>query len=71
MVLTTAQTTSFFENIDQMGIQHAMVVQLALEGIDATKQNGEVAAVTYSPIKAKRLPIALKSILKQAKNGSS
>ena len=33
MVLTTAQTTSFFENIDQMGIQHATVVQLALEGI--------------------------------------
>ena len=40
MVLTTAQTTSFFEIIDQMGMQHATVVQLALEGIDATKQNG-------------------------------
>ena len=33
MVLTAAQTTSFFENTDQMGIQHATVVQLALEGI--------------------------------------
>ena len=33
MVLTTAQTTSFFENADQMGVQHATVVQLALEGI--------------------------------------
>ena len=33
MVLTTAQTTSFFENVDQMGVQHATVVQLALEGI--------------------------------------
>ena len=33
MVLTAAQTTSFFENADQMGVQHATVVQLALEGI--------------------------------------
>ena len=33
MVLTAAQTTSFFENADQMRIQHATVVQLALEGI--------------------------------------
>ena len=33
MVLTTAQMTSFFENADQMGVQHARVVQLALEGI--------------------------------------
>ena len=34
MVLTAAQTTSFFENADQMGVQHATVVQLALEGIE-------------------------------------
>ena len=33
MVLTAAQTTSFFENTHQMGVQHATVVQLALEGI--------------------------------------
>ena len=33
MVLTAAQTTSFFENVDQMGVQHATVVKLALEGI--------------------------------------
>ena len=33
MVLTAAQMTSFFENADQMGVQHAEVVQLALEGI--------------------------------------
>ena len=32
-VLSAAQTTSFFENADQMGVQHATVVQLALEGI--------------------------------------
>ena len=33
MVLAAAQMTSFFENADQMGVQHATVVQLALEGI--------------------------------------
>ena len=33
MVLTAAQMTSFFENADQMGVQHATVIQLALEGI--------------------------------------
>ena len=33
MVLTAAQMTLFFENADQMGVQHATVVQLALEGI--------------------------------------
>ena len=34
MVLTAAQTTVFFENNDQMGIPHAMVIQLQREGID-------------------------------------
>ena len=33
MVLTAAQMTLFFENVVQMGVQHATVVQLALEGI--------------------------------------
>ena len=33
MVLTAAQMTSFFENTDQIGVQHATVIQLALEGI--------------------------------------
>ena len=35
MVLTAAQTTAFFENADQMGIPHAMVVQLGIEGLVA------------------------------------
>ena len=35
MMLTTAQTTAFFENADQMGIQHATVVQLAQEVIQS------------------------------------
>ena len=33
MVLTVAQTMAFFENADQMGIPHATVVQLGIEGI--------------------------------------
>ena len=33
MVLTAAQTASFFENDDQMGIPHATVVQMQTEGI--------------------------------------
>ena len=33
MVLTAAQMTSFFENADQMRVQHATVVQLELEGM--------------------------------------
>ena len=34
MVLTTAQTTTFFEHAKQMGIPHTTVVQLQSEGID-------------------------------------
>ena len=33
IVVTAAQTTAFFENPDQMGIPHATVVQLQVEGI--------------------------------------
>ena len=33
MVLTTAQTTTFFEHADQMGIPHVTMVQLQAEGI--------------------------------------
>ena len=33
MVLTTAQTTTFFEHAEQMGIPHATVLQLQSEGI--------------------------------------
>ena len=35
MVLTAAQMTAFFENADQTGVQHATVVQLALEGLQS------------------------------------
>ena len=35
MVLTAAQMTAFFENTNQMGIQHATVVELAQEGIQS------------------------------------
>ena len=47
------------------------LLKATMSNTDAMKQNGEVAAVTNSPIEAKRLPITLKSILKQVKNGSS
>ena len=33
MVVTAAQTTAFFNNPDQMGIPHATVIQLQVEGI--------------------------------------
>ena len=33
MVLTAPQTTAFFEAADQMGIPHATVVQLQVEGM--------------------------------------
>ena len=33
MVITAAQTMAFFENPDQMGIPHATVAQLQVEGI--------------------------------------
>ena len=33
MVLTAAQTTAFFEHVDQMGIPHVTVVQLQAKGI--------------------------------------
>ena len=34
MVLTAAQTTTFFEHADQMGIPHTPVMQLHAEGIE-------------------------------------
>ena len=35
MVLTAAQTTAFFESSDKMGITHATMVQMQLEGIQS------------------------------------
>ena len=35
MVLTAAQTTVFFECPEQMGIPHATMVQMQLEGIES------------------------------------
>ena len=37
MVLATAQTTTFFEHADQMGIPHTTVIQLCAEGIEAVR----------------------------------
>jgi hypothetical protein len=41
MVFTANQTTAFFENVDQMGIAHATVVQLVNEGIDEVQDLAE------------------------------
>ena len=35
MVLTPAQTTAFFERPDKMGMPHATMVQIQLEGIQS------------------------------------
>ena len=47
------------------------LLKAAISNTDATKQNGEVAAVTNSSTETKHPPITLKSILKQTKNGFS
>ena len=42
MVLTAARTTSVFENADQMGVQHATVIQLALECIQTVDDLADI-----------------------------
>ena len=41
MVITAAQTTSFFEDEDQMAIPHATVIQLQEEGITTVEDLGD------------------------------
>ena len=53
-----------------MGALVSDLLKATMSGTDATKQNGEVAAVTNSSTEAKHLPITLKYILKQAKKCS-
>ena len=70
----TKALTDMIKSKQEMDPTNAIVsglLKAAMLSTDAMKQNGEVAAVTNSPIEAKCLPITLKSILKQAKNGSS
>ena len=59
------------QETDSMDAIVLSLLKATISNTDAMKQNGEVAAVTNSPTEAKRPPITLKSILKQAKNGSS
>ena len=59
------------QEMDPMDAIVLSLLKATISNTDATKQNGEVAAVTNSSTEAKRPPITLKSILKQAKNGSS
>ena len=46
------------------------LLKVVISNADAAKQAGEVAAVTNPSAETKRPPMTLKSILKQAKNGS-
>ena len=59
------------QETDSTNVIVSGLLKAAMSNANAMKQNGEVAAVTNSSTEAKRLPITLKSILKQAKNGSS
>ena len=70
----TKGLTDMMKSKQELDLTNAIVsglLKAAMSGTDAMKQNREVAAVTNSSTKAKHLPITLKSILKQAKNGSS
>ena len=63
----TRALTDMMKSKQEMDLMNAIVsglLKAAMSNTDATKQNGEVAAVTNSSTKAKRLPITLKSILK-------
>ena len=50
MVLTAAQTTTFFENAAQMAIPNATVLQLVAEGIDLVNDLSEFDKDTISQI---------------------
>ena len=70
----TKALTGMMKSKQELDPTNAIVsgqLKAAMSGMDATKQNGEVAAVDNSSTEAKHLPITLKSILKQAKNGYS
>ena len=56
---------------DPMNVIVSGLLKPTMLGTDVMKQNGEIAAVTNSSTESKHLPITLKSILKQDKNGSS
>ena len=58
------------QEMDSMDAIVSGLLKAAMSNTDTMKQKGEVAAVTNSSTKAKHLPIVLKSILKQVKNGS-
>jgi hypothetical protein len=50
MVFTGGQTTAFFENVDQMGIPHATVIQLVEEGIDEVQDLAEFDRDTLTQV---------------------
>ena len=59
------------QETDPMDVVVSSLLKVAISNADAAKQAGEAAAVTNPLAETKRPPVTLKSILKQAKNGSS
>ena len=69
----TKALTDMMKSKQEMDSMNAIVsglLKATMSNTEATKQNGDVAAPTNSSTEAKQLPIMLKSILKQVKNGS-
>ena len=58
------------QETDPMGAIVSSLLKAVISNADAAKQASEVAAVTNSSAETKHPPVTLKSILKQAKNGS-
>ena len=58
------------QGTDPMDAIVLSLLKATISNADAAKQAGEVAAVTNSLAETKCPPMMLKSILKQAKNGS-
>ena len=58
------------QETDPMDVIVSSLLKVAISNTDAAKQAGEAAAVTNPSAETKHPPMTLKSILKQAKNGS-
>ena len=58
------------QETDPMDAIVSSLLKVAISNTDAAKQAGEAAAVTNPLAETNRRPMTLKSILKQAKNGS-
>ena len=48
MVLTSTQTTAFFEQLDQMGIPHVTVVHLQAKGITLVSDLADLTRILFN-----------------------